>query len=122
MLKRELLLNRRPHCEPLEGRRLLAGEPWGAIPHLIHQDAAAVQFPLAEVGDLEQGLGSRHRAAVGLSQETDAVVVVISEQTGDISVAERGVLTRKITPERLRDLLGELLGKNEARPFRKAAA
>jgi diadenylate cyclase len=83
---------------------------------------AAVQFPLAEVGDLEQGLGSRHRAAVGLSQETDAVVVVISEQTGDISVAERGVLTRKITPERLRDLLIELLGKGEARPFRKAAA
>src|SRR2546421_2017002 len=83
---------------------------------------ASVQFPLAEVGDLDQSLGSRHRAAVGLSQETDAVVVVISEQTGDISVAERGVLTRKITPDRLRDLLTELLGRGEARTFRKAAA
>jgi diadenylate cyclase len=83
---------------------------------------AAVQFPLAEVGDLEQGLGSRHRAAVGLSQETDAVVVVVSEQTGDISVAERGVLTRKIPPERLRELLVEMLGRTEARPFRKVAA
>jgi diadenylate cyclase len=84
---------------------------------------ASVQFPLAEVGDLDQTLGSRHRAAVGLSQETDAVVIVVSEQTGDISVAERGVLTRKITPDRLRDLLTELLGgKGESRPFRKAAA
>jgi diadenylate cyclase len=83
---------------------------------------AAVQFPLAEVGDLEQGLGSRHRAAVGLSQETDAVIVVVSEQTGDISVAERGTLTRKITPDRLRDMLAELLGRGEGRPFRKAAA
>lgn len=83
---------------------------------------AAVQFPLAEVGDLEQGLGSRHRAAVGLSQETDAVIVVISEQTGDISIAERGVLTRKITPDRLRELLIELLGRSDSRPVRKAAA
>ncbi len=83
---------------------------------------AAVQFPLAEVGDLEQGLGSRHRAAVGLSQETDAVVIVISEQTGDISIAERGTLTRKVTPDRLRDLLIELLGRRENRTFRKAAA
>src|SRR5436305_190679 len=48
---------------------------------------ANVQFPLAEVGDVDQGLGSRHRAAVGLTQETDAIVVVISEQTGDISIA-----------------------------------
>lgn len=74
---------------------------------------AAVQFPLAEVGDLEQGLGSRHRAAVGLSQETDAVILVVSEQTGDISIAERGVLTRKISPDRLREMLASLLGRNE---------
>ena len=83
---------------------------------------AAVQFPLAEVGDLEQGLGSRHRAAVGLSQETDAVIVVISEQTGDISIAERGVLTRKITPDRLRELLTQLLGHSEDRRVSKAMA
>jgi diadenylate cyclase len=83
---------------------------------------AAVQFPLAEVGDLEQGLGSRHRAAVGLSQETDAVVVVVSEQTGDISIAERGILTRKISLDRLRDLLVELLGRSDHRPLRKSTA
>ena len=85
---------------------------------------ANVQFPLAEVGDVDQGLGSRHRAAVGLSQETDAVVVVISEQTGDISIAERGTLMRKLSPDRLRELLRELMQKRggENSSFRAAAA
>src|SRR3989440_1390980 len=84
---------------------------------------AGVQFPLAESGELERELGSRHRAAVGMSQESDAVVVVVSEETGDISVAERGQLIRKLTPETLRGLLTELLGRAEmARTFRKAAA
>lgn len=71
---------------------------------------AGVQFPLAESDELERELGSRHRAAVGLSQETDAVVLVVSEETGDMSIAERGVLIRKLTPEALREMLGELLG------------
>src|SRR3954463_2876785 len=83
---------------------------------------AGVQFPLAESGDLERELGSRHRAAVGMSQESDAVVLVVSEETGDVSVAERGQLIRKLTPEGLRGLLGELLGQGELRPVRKAAA
>jgi diadenylate cyclase len=54
--------------------------------------AAGVQFPLAEGDDLSQELGSRHRAAVGLSQEADCLVLVISEETGAISLAERGHL------------------------------
>ena len=83
---------------------------------------AGVQFPLAESGELEKELGSRHRAAVGMSQESDAVVVVVSEETGDISIAERGQLIRKLTPETLRGLLTELLGRSEAKPFRKVAA
>lgn len=74
---------------------------------------AGVQFPLAESGDLERELGSRHRAAVGLSQESDAVVLVVSEETGDVSIAERGQLIRKLTPEGLRGLLAELLGMSE---------
>jgi diadenylate cyclase len=84
---------------------------------------AGVQFPLAESGELEKELGSRHRAAVGMSQETDSVVLVVSEETGDISIAERGQLLRKLTPETLRGLLSELLGRAESpRTFRKVAA
>jgi diadenylate cyclase len=71
---------------------------------------AGVQFPLAESGELERELGSRHRAAVGMSQETDSVVLVVSEETGDISIAESGKLFRKLTPEGLRGLLTDLLG------------
>lgn len=88
---------------------------------------AGVQFPLAESGDLERELGSRHRAAVGMSQESDAVVLVVSEETGDVSIAERGQLIRKLTPDGLRGLLIELLGgaertKRKIAPARKVAA
>jgi diadenylate cyclase len=84
---------------------------------------AGVQFPLAEEGTLERELGSRHRAAVGLSNESDAVVLVVSEETGDVSIAERGVLMRKLTPDALRGLLTELLGASQQKPtdIREAA-
>jgi diadenylate cyclase len=83
---------------------------------------AGVQFPLAESGDLDRELGSRHRAAVGMSQESDAIIVVVSEQTGDISVAERGNLHRKLSGDELREMLAELLGRNEKPKVMKAAA
>jgi diadenylate cyclase len=88
---------------------------------------ANVQFPLAESDELDRELGSRHRAAVGMSQESDAIVIVVSEQTGDISVADRGKLLRKLTPDALRSLLMELLGRSSPRdksnkPALKAAA
>ncbi len=67
--------------------------------------AAGVQFPLAEGERIPQELGSRHRAAIGLSQETDALIVVVSEETGTISVADRGELTRGLTVDELRPLL-----------------
>lgn len=67
--------------------------------------AAAVQFPLTDSTDLDLSMGSRHRAAIGLSQETDAVVLVVSEETGTISVVIQGVMQRFLTPETLRQLL-----------------
>jgi diadenylate cyclase len=83
---------------------------------------AGVQFPLAESDELDRELGSRHRAAVGMSQETDAVVIVVSEETGDISVADRGQLMRKLTPEALRAMLWELLGGSAANAVARKAA
>ena len=74
-----------------------------------------MQFPLAEGEDLSQELGSRHRAALGLSQETDAVIVVVSEETGIISVAENGRLIRNLTVEGLESLLLEMLGRPTTR-------
>lgn len=71
--------------------------------------AAGCQFPLADSEDVDRSLGSRHRAAVGMSHECDAVVVVVSEETGTISVAEHGRLRRSLSPESLRELLVEAL-------------
>ncbi|MEO0514458.1 MAG: diadenylate cyclase CdaA [Planctomycetota bacterium] len=69
--------------------------------------AAGVQFPLAEGDSVEQELGSRHRAAIGLSGEVDSLILVVSEETGTISVAERGTLTRHLSIEDLRRVLSK---------------
>lgn len=64
--------------------------------------AARVQFEQAEPGDVPGELGARHRAAVGLSRTCDAVVVVVSEQTGTISLVEDGKMNRHLNGEELR--------------------
>jgi diadenylate cyclase len=76
--------------------------------------AAGCQFPLVESEELESTIGSRHRAAVGLSQESDAVIVVISEETGTISIAERGRLLRPLTVESLHLTLHEMLSSRKS--------
>jgi diadenylate cyclase len=70
---------------------------------------AACIFPLTQRQDLNKSLGTRHRAAIGLSEETDAVVVVVSEETGMISHAYKGQLVRGVTLEELRAFLTSVL-------------
>lgn len=67
--------------------------------------AAGVQLPLAEAEDMPEHLGSRHRAAMGISQESDALVVAVSEETGTISLCERGNMTRGLNEGELAGLL-----------------
>jgi diadenylate cyclase len=70
---------------------------------------AACIFPLTQRSDLNKSLGTRHRAAIGLSEETDAVIVVVSEETGMISHAYKGQLVRNVTLEELRAFLTSVL-------------
>ncbi len=72
---------------------------------------AACIFPLTGRQDLNPSLGTRHRAAIGLSEETDAVVVVVSEESGAISYAYKGHLVRGVTVEELRAFLTSVFVK-----------
>ena len=74
---------------------------------------AAAIFPLTQAEGLQRNLGLRHRAALGLSDETDAVVVVLSEETGIISLAVGGELRRPLTTDELRSQLIAILVQNK---------
>lgn len=71
--------------------------------------AAGCLFPLAQENESTLPLGMRHRAALGLTEETDAVVVVVSEETGILSVAFKGRLSRGLDEEKLRRMLTRVL-------------
>jgi diadenylate cyclase len=85
----------------------------------LHDGAVVVQggrvahagciLPLTLSEDLPEGVGTRHRAAVGITEETDAVVVVVSEETGSISVVMRGELVQDLDPPILRVVLRDIL-------------
>lgn len=85
---------------------------------MIH--AAGCILPLTKNTSVSVELGTRHRAALGVSEESDAVVVVVSEETGQISVAVNGVLARRFTRDTLRDVLeGYLIPQEEASTVRR---
>jgi len=76
--------------------------------------AAGCEFPLSHQSVLDPHLGTRHRAAVGLTEESDAVAIVVSEETGTISLSEGGRLETPLTPDQLRKRLMTLLRATEA--------
>lgn len=93
-------------------------------PSPLHDGAAVVRgnqivaagciLPLSQNPKLDRTLGTRHRAIVGLSEETDAIAIAVSEETRRISIAQRGQITRLANPSELRSHLGALLKSEEA--------
>ncbi len=79
-------------------------------------EAARCILPVSEARRLDPHFGLRHRAAVGLSERTDAFIVVTSEETGHISAAEHGVLYPNLTPQQLRERLAEALIERRPNP------
>ncbi len=75
--------------------------------------AAGCFLPLSQSQKVSKNLGTRHRAGIGITEETDTLTIIVSEETGIISVAQKGELRRFITPDRLRDILHDLYNINE---------
>lgn len=72
--------------------------------------AAGCFLPLSQTQSINKDIGTRHRAAIGITEESDNLSIVVSEENGIISVAKKGILRRYITPERLSDILYETYG------------
>jgi len=75
--------------------------------------AAACIFPLTQREDLDRNLGLRHRAGLGLSEESDAVAIVVSEETGQVSICHNGLIERDLSVEKFCRRLGQLLIQDE---------
>lgn len=77
--------------------------------------AAGCILPLTANNDLNSQLGTRHRAAIGMSENSDAVVIIVSEETGNISVAMNGAISRDFNSVTLKDLLTREIIQNESK-------
>ncbi len=79
--------------------------------------SAACIFPVTQRADLDRALGLRHRAALGLTEESDAIIIVVSEETGVVSLCHRGVIERNFDPESFGRRLAQLFAlKDENDP------
>ena len=100
----QLLINIFEHNTPLhDGAVIVRGD---------RITAATCYLPLSDNRDLSKELGTRHRAGVGISEVTDSFTIIVSEETGYISTAYRGVLRRGLTTDELRDALVQLQNKS----------
>lgn len=107
VVSRQLILNIFEHNTPLhDGAIIVRGN------RIV---AATCYLPLSDSTQLDKELGTRHRAAVGMSEVSDATVIVVSEETGRISYAVNGKLTTDITPEELKKNLTDLQGQTTVR-------
>ena len=75
--------------------------------------AASCFLPLTENQDLSKELGTRHRAGIGVTEQSDAIAIIVSEETGTVSVAEEGTLTRYLDEKTLRELLDQRLHRRQ---------
>ena len=99
-----LLINIFEHNTPLhDGAVIMRGD------RIV---AATCYLPLTENRDLSKELGTRHRAAVGISEISDALVIVVSEETGEVSIAIEGHIIRNVDGDFLRNKLYEIQKKN----------
>ena len=95
----QLLINIFEHNTPLHD---------GAVIIKNNRVAAATCFlPLTDSNDISMELGTRHRAGIGASEVSDAYAVIVSEETGAISLASNGVLYRNLSTETLRSMLSQ---------------
>ena len=100
LLSRQLLINIFEKNTPLhDGAVIVRGD------RIV---SATCYLPLSDNMDLSKDLGTRHRAAVGVSEVSDALVIVVSEETGGVSVAKDGKLVRDVSEEALREELLQL--------------
>jgi diadenylate cyclase len=83
--------------------------------------AASVVLPLTDNISASSNLGTRHRAAIGVTEEADAIAVVVSEETGQMSVAHSGRLIRNLDQDRLRRVLRTLLSIDQPGPGRQSS-
>ncbi|HLB33908.1 MAG: TIGR00159 family protein [Verrucomicrobia bacterium RIFCSPHIGHO2_12_FULL_41_10] len=85
----------------------------GVIIHGDHILGASCIFPLSQRDDLDRTIGLRHRAALGLSEESDAIILIVSEETGQVSICHGGVLERNVSEEHFQKRLSQLMIRND---------
>ncbi|GFI47958.1 cyclic di-AMP synthase CdaA [Lachnospiraceae bacterium] len=107
----QLLINIFEHNTPLhDGAVIVRGN---------RVTSATCYLPLSDNMMLSKDLGTRHRAGVGISEATDSLTVIVSEETGKISVAYKGALSRGLSGEDLKERLREIQNKPEEEPRKR---